>query len=39
MKNQAGLAFKYVKEKFPNCSEAKVKEGVLVGTQIRELKR
>ncbi|XP_061419594.1 uncharacterized protein LOC133349820 isoform X1 [Lethenteron reissneri] len=32
-------AFKYIREKFPRLSEAKIKEGVFVGPQIRELLR
>ncbi|KAJ4430079.1 hypothetical protein ANN_22288 [Periplaneta americana] len=35
--NQEGQAFKYVREKFPKLSDAKVKEGIFVGPQIREL--
>jgi hypothetical protein len=31
-------AFKYLKNKFPRISDAKIKEGVFVGPQIRELK-
>lgn len=34
-----GEAFKYLREKFPRLSEAKVKEGIFVGPQIRELFR
>ncbi|KAL4101305.1 hypothetical protein QTP88_021325 [Uroleucon formosanum] len=29
--------FRYLKEKFPNVSAAKLKEGILIGPQIREL--
>jgi len=32
-------AFKYLAEKFPRLSEAKIKEGVFVGPQIRKLFR
>ena len=32
-----GLAFKYLVTKFPKISEAKIKEGVFVGPQIRQL--
>ncbi|KAJ4436765.1 hypothetical protein ANN_16897 [Periplaneta americana] len=35
--NQEEQAFKCVKEKFPKLSDAKVKEGIFVGLQIREL--
>ena len=35
--NQEGRAFKYIREKFPKLSDAKVKEGIFVGPQIREL--
>jgi len=31
------LAFQYIRDKFHRISEAKVKEGVFVGPQIREL--
>ena len=34
-KNSRG--FKYLQKKFPNVSEAKLKEGIFVGPQIREL--
>jgi hypothetical protein len=34
-----GSAFKYLAEKFPPPSEAKIKEGVSVGPQIRKLFR
>ena len=36
-KTKAG--FKYLYEKFPRLSEAKIKEGVFLGPQIRELLR
>ena len=32
--DRTGSAFKYLAEKFPRLSEAKIKEGVFVGTQI-----
>lgn len=35
--NRDGEAFKYLKEKFPRLSEAKIKEGVFIGPQIRAL--
>jgi hypothetical protein len=35
--NRTGSAFKYLAEKFPRLSEAKIKEGVFVGPQIRKL--
>ena len=35
--NQDGEAFKYLEEKFPQISEAKIKGGIFVGPQIREL--
>jgi hypothetical protein len=34
-----GSAFKYLAEKFPRLSEAKIKEGVYVGPEIRKLFR
>jgi hypothetical protein len=37
--DRAGSAFKYLAEKFPQLSEAKIKEGVFVGPQIRKLFR
>ena len=43
MKNSAesmdktGRRFKYVRTKFPNVSDAKIKEGIFIGPQIREL--
>jgi hypothetical protein len=36
-KNSAG--FHYLKEKFPHVSDAKIKEGIFVGPQIRALTR
>ena len=35
--NQEGEAFKYLKTKFSHLSDAKIKEGIFVGPQIREL--
>ena len=29
--------FEYVRNKFPNVSDAKIKEGIFIGPQIREL--
>jgi len=37
--DRTGSAFKYLAEKFPGLSEAKIKEGVFVGPQIRSLFR
>ena len=37
--DRTGSAFKYVAEKFPRLSEAKIKEGGFVGLQIRKLFR
>ncbi|XP_077117201.1 uncharacterized protein LOC143773722 [Ranitomeya variabilis] len=37
--NQEGNAFKYLRGKFPQLSDAKVKEGVFIGPQIRDLLR
>lgn len=34
-----GQAFKYLRDKFPRMSDAKVKEGVFVGPQIRDIFR
>jgi hypothetical protein len=31
------VGFMYLKKKFPRISDAKVKEGIFVGIQIREL--
>jgi hypothetical protein len=31
--DQTGLVFKYLAEKFPRLSEAKIKEGVFVGPE------
>jgi len=35
--NKDGDTFKYLEEKFPQISEAKIKAGIFVGPQIREL--
>jgi hypothetical protein len=35
--NQVEAAFTYLREKFPRLSEAKLKEGIFIGPQIREL--
>ena len=37
--DRTGPTFKYVAEKFPRLSEAKIKEGVFVGPQISKLFR
>jgi hypothetical protein len=37
--DRTGSAFNYLAEKFPRLSEAKIKEGVFVGSQIRKLFR
>jgi len=37
MKTAESKAFMYVFEKFPKISDAKIKEGILDGSQIREL--
>ena len=37
--DRTGPAFKYLAEKFPRLSKAKIKDGVLVGPQIRKLFR
>ena len=34
--NQKGKAFKYLRDKFPRLSDAKVKEGIFVGSPIRQ---
>ena len=34
---KTGHAFEYVRNKFPNMSDAKIKEGIFIGPQIREL--
>ena len=35
--DKTGHGFEYVRNKFPNVSDAKIKEGVFTGLQIREL--
>ena len=35
--NKKGGAFKYLKTKFPHVSDAKIKKGIFVGPQLREL--
>jgi len=35
--NKNGAGFHYLKEKFPRVSDSKIKEGILVGPQIRAL--
>lgn len=35
--NKEGSAFQYLKTKFPRLSDAKIKEGIFIGPQIREL--
>lgn len=35
--NKDGAGFQYLKTKFPRISDAKLKEGIFVGPQIREL--
>jgi len=35
--NQEQTAFTYLREKFPRLSEAKLKEGIFIGPQIRDL--
>ena len=35
--NQEEAAFTYLRVKFPRLSEAKVKEGIFIGPQIRDL--
>jgi hypothetical protein len=37
--DQTGSTFKYLAEKFPQLSEANIREGVFVGLQIRKLFR
>jgi len=34
---KTGRGFQYVRIKFPNVSEAKFKEGIFIGLQIRQL--
>ena len=35
--NQEEVAFTYLREKFPRLSEAKLKEGIFIGPQIRDI--
>jgi len=35
--DKTGRGFEYVRNKFPNASDAKIKEGIFIGPQIREL--
>jgi len=35
--DKTGRGFEYVWNKFPNVSDAKIKEGIFIGLQIREL--
>lgn len=35
--NKDGPAFKYLRSKFPRISDAKIKEGIFIGPQIREI--
>jgi len=35
--DKTGRGFKYVRNKFPNLSDAKIKEGIFIGPHIREL--
>jgi len=35
--DKTGHRFEYVRNKFPNVSDAKIKEGIFIGPQIREL--
>jgi len=35
--DKTGHGFKYARNKFPNMSDAKIKEGIFIGPQIREL--
>jgi len=34
---KTGCAFEYVRNKFPNVSDTKIKEGIFIELQIREL--
>ena len=34
---KTGRGFQYVRNKFPNVSDAKIKEGIFIGLQIREI--
>ena len=35
--DKTGCGFEYVRDKFPNVSDAKIKDGIFTGSQIREL--
>jgi len=35
--DKTGHGFEYVMNKFPNVSDAKIKDGIFIGPQIREL--
>ena len=35
--DKTGNGFEYVRNKFPNVSDAKIKEGIFIGPQIKEL--
>ena len=35
--DKTGRGFEYVRKKFPNVSDAKIKEGIFIGPQIREM--
>jgi hypothetical protein len=35
--DKTGRGLQYVRNKFPNVSDAKIKEGIFIGLQIREL--
>jgi hypothetical protein len=35
--DKTGRGFEYVRNKFPNASDAKIKAGMSIGPQIREL--
>jgi len=34
---KTGHGFEYVRNKFPNVNDAKIKEGIFIGPQIREM--
>jgi hypothetical protein len=35
--DKTGRGFQYVRNKFPNVTDAKIKEGIFIETQIKEL--
>jgi len=37
--DKTGRGFEYVRNKFPNFSDAIIKEGIFIGPQIRELRQ